>query len=294
MQVFSIRDIENLTGIKAHTLRIWERRYTFFEPNRKEKGHRIYSNEDLQQLLRIAFLYHSGMKISEIARLQPESVVEQVGLLSSQAPPDALLLQLVEASLQFDEARFSSLLEAAVERLGFEQCILRICYPLLERIGLLWMTNHVLPAQEHFCSYLIQHRIIAETDRLPKATPGPRSIVLFSPQGEYHELPLLFLHYLFRKWGWNTLYLGGNVSLSMLQECAGAPYTYLFLHLITNLTGMDLDVYYEQVYRAFPDKKLVLSGAGALRHQRQLVHLIPLATDEQIYRFIQDQDLGNT
>ena len=219
MHYFSIRDIENLCGIKAQTLRIWEVRYKIFLPKRKESNHRLYDNEDLKQLLRIAYLYRQGWKISKLAQLSPQQILEQVTATSEENKTGSFYTtQLLEKAIDFDQSGFYEVLDAAIEALGFETCIVHVCYPLLQKIGILWMTNHVIPAQEHFCSYLIQHRIIAATDALPLPQAGAPDILLFCPHGEYHELPIFFIHYLLRKSGWNSFYIGTSVPMELLQQ----------------------------------------------------------------------------
>ncbi|HVG15370.1 MAG TPA: MerR family transcriptional regulator [Chitinophagaceae bacterium] len=296
MQEFSIKDIENLCGIKAHTLRIWEQRYGFLLPKRKESLHRIYENEDLKKLLQVAFLYHSGWKISKIASLTPDGVAEQV----YQSEINSLnyknyITELIIAAIDFDEAAFTNILDKLISKIGFEKCITDICYPYLQRVGLLWMTSNVIPAQEHFSSYLIQHRIIAETEKLP-LPKGSWKIVLFGPQGEHHELPLLFIYYLLKKYGWSVIYLGGDIKIDVLKKCVDSDdIRFLFLHLITNFTGWEADGYFENLCRHFPDKNIIATGSVIHGMQRSFTNLSLLKSDKAIYDFIQQKPhLGNT
>jgi MerR family transcriptional regulator, light-induced transcriptional regulator len=294
MHYFSIRDIENLCGIKAQTLRIWEVRYKIFLPKRKESNHRLYDNEDLKQLLRIAYLYRQGWKISRLAQLRPQEILEQVVATAAENKTGSFYTtQLLEKAIDFDQSGFSRVLDTAIQALGFETCIVHVCYPLLQKIGILWMTSHVIPAQEHFCSYLIQHKIIATTDTLPLPQPGAPEILLFCPHGEYHELPIFFIHYLLRKTGWNSFYIGTSVSMDLLRQfVAGKNANFLFLHLITNFTGFTADDYLEQLCRAFPEKTIVASGAAALESQRQFTNLRLLRTDDEIYEFIGNKPIS--
>jgi MerR family transcriptional regulator, light-induced transcriptional regulator len=287
MQVFTIRDIENLTGIKAHTLRIWEQRYDLFTPRRKESQHRIYDNEDLKQLLRISFLYHSGMKVSKIAALSQGQITELVNQATvGNMNYRVFINQLIEAALDFDENRFIGILNQVTEKIGFENCVVDLCYPFLVKIGLLWSTNNVIPAQEHFTSYIIQNKIIVETEKLEVGNKLP-SIVLMSPKGEFHELPLLFINYLLKKAGWATVYLGSNIQTMDAAEVVNrVGIHYLYIHTLTNFTGLDIDDYFESVCKSFSDKKIVASGEGIQKVQRSFVNLILLRTEEQIYDFI--------
>lgn len=290
MQKFTIRDIENLTGIKAHTLRVWEQRYAFFQAQRKESMHRFYDNEDLKKLLRIAFLYHAGWKISRISDLGEEAVADEIRKAANapQSQEASYIIQLIEAALDFDEHTFSSLLDAITERIGFEDCMTQVCYPYLQKIGMLWSTNNVIPAQEHFTSYLIQNRIIRETELVSRKEKQEPGLVLFCPRGELHELPLLYINYLLKKNGRGTVYLGPNIELPIVQQVAALPgIRYIYLHLITNLTGSFLDDYFEQVCRLFPDKQIIASGAGTSGGQRTFANLTLLKSDREIYRFVE-------
>lgn len=287
MQTFSISDIENLTGIKAHTLRIWEQRFSFFQPKRKESKHRIYDNEDLKRLLRVAYLYHHGWKISKIATLSDEEMTQ----LMAQAPAgpdqyDSHISRLLEAMLDFQEYQFTSVLNEIIEKVGFENCIVQVCYPYLVRVGNLWATNHAIPAQEHFSSYLIQNRVLVETDKIA-LNDKPAEVVLICPQGEFHELPLLFLNYLLRKKGWSTIYLGTNIKIPALEELVQATQCpRIYLHLITNFTGYEVDDYLELLRKKFPEQQIIASGEGAQKAQRNFVNVQILRNDRMIYDFV--------
>ena len=292
MYQFMIRDIENLCGIKAHTLRIWEQRYQFLTPKRKESNHRLYDNGDLKKLLRISILYHRGWKVSKIAQLTPEQIIAEVHQKQTGTTNYQYFInQLLECALDFEKDGFSKQLQNIIEKVGFENCVVHVCYPLLQKIGILWMTNHVIPAQEHFCSYIIQHKIIAETDKLPTPSAAAPEILLFCPHGEYHELPLFFIDYLLKKNGWRTIFLGSNVSFDLLKQfTVTKKVSHLFLHVITNFTGFTLDEYFEQLCQLFPDKKIVTSGNVVFGLQRNFTNLTVLKSDAAIYDFVQRSD----
>ncbi|MDB5253791.1 MAG: hypothetical protein JWP27_2960 [Flaviaesturariibacter sp.] len=287
MHRFTIKDIENMCAIKAHTLRVWEQRYDFFKPQRKESKHRYYDNEDLKALLRVAYLYHGGWKISRIASLDTAAILSQVEAIR-QAHPESeqQILRLLEASVDFDEPKFNALLDQMIRTQGLEHTVVNVGYPFLQRVGMLWMTNHVVPAQEHFSSYLLQHKIIAETDKLPQAAPGAPQIAVFAPRGEHHELPLLFINYLLKKGGWQTIYLGSNIGLRDLPASLTASASHIYLHLITNFTGFEIDDYLEAVCRANPEKVVAASGVSVHVATRSFVNLRLLRSDAEILRFI--------
>ena len=288
MQSFTIRNIELLTGIKAHTLRIWEQRYSFFKAARKESKQRFYSNEDLKKLLCISFLYHNGWKVSKIAALPDHAIAEEV----EQTEPEntnyrTYVQRLLSAAIDFNEAAFLEVLNGLIKRIGFEKTLVDVCYPYLQRVGLLWDTNSVIPAQEHFSSYIIQNRLISETEKFSPSQNGPPEIVLFCPENAHHELPLLYLNYLLRKHDWKVLYLGKNIKLADLKEAARLPcIKYLYLHIITNFTGFSLDDYFETLRKTFPDKIIIASGKGVEQSQRSFVQLRLLKRDDQIHQFV--------
>lgn len=286
MQKFTIRDIENLTGIKAHTLRIWEQRYDFFTAQRKESHHRIYSNNDLKKLLRIAYLYHSGWKVSKIASLNEQNILDTVKAIEHAGSQQLSVLTLLHAAADFDELKFKQVLDDLIKSNGLEKTILNVCYPYLQKVGLLWMTNNVVPAQEHFSSYIIQHRIIAETDCLPPSNAADK-IILFSPDGEHHELPLLFINYALRKQQWRTVFFGCNVGWKKIKNVIEVDeIKIIYIHIITFLSRFEVDEYLEELCKAFPQKKVVVSGAAVQGTQRNFVNLQVLKTDEAIHNFI--------
>ncbi|HEV7621804.1 MAG TPA: MerR family transcriptional regulator [Flavisolibacter sp.] len=288
MHIFTIRDIENLTGIKAHTLRIWEQRFDVFTSKRKQSQHRFYDNEDLKKLLRIAFLYHNGWKISKIAALTENEVISEI---QNSKIVDSnyinYITRLIEAAIDFDESAFIEIIKDIKSKIGFEKCIIEVCYPYLKKLGLLWSTNNVIPAQEHFSSYIIQNMIIVETEQLSSATNG-KTILLSSPKGEFHELPLLFINYLLKKNKWTTLYLGPNIKIPEMQlVCSSKSVSYVYMHLLTNFTGFDATDYFEELSRSLPGINIIASGEGVKKIQRQFTNLTLLKTDQQIYDFIQ-------
>ncbi len=280
-----------LTGIKSHTLRIWEHRYDFFKAQRKESNLRYYTNDDLKKLLCISFLYHNGWKVSKIAALSDEEILQNAAAipLAGNNYPTAIQ-QLLTAAVDFNEAVFAGILNRLTEEIGFERLVTEVCYPYIVRVGLLWDTNRIIPAQEHFSSYIIQNKIISETEAFSATQTGDPEIVLFCPENEFHELPLLFINYLLRKHGWRVLYLGANVKLNDLKEVAQVPgIRVLYLHLITNFTGISIDDYFESLRKTFPDKIICASGKGIEQSQRNFVNMHLLRRDEEIYRFIEKQ-----
>jgi MerR family transcriptional regulator, light-induced transcriptional regulator len=288
MNFFSIRDIENLTGIKAHTLRIWEQRYQLFSPKRRESKHRFYDNEDLKYILRIAYLYNNGHKISQIAAFTQEQIMRMaLELKPNEDNFEVYINQLTEAAIDLDQVRFDRVLHNLVLHAGFEKSITKVLFPLLQRIGLLWLTGNVIPAQEHFASALIIKKMLVAIDGLEKPSNNcGRKVLLFTPVGELHEIPLLFMHYMLKKNGVPHIYLGKNVSLDMLDlVCKQHSVNQLYFHVITNLTRCDMKEYVCRLSRLFPDKEIVFSGALTCQCEGAPANVRRLMCNEEMLQF---------
>jgi MerR family transcriptional regulator, light-induced transcriptional regulator len=261
MHHFTIRDIENLSGIKAHTLRMWEQRYGLCVCKRKESKHRYYDNDDLRHILRIAYLYHQNYKISRIAQLSQKEIIQLSSRRNESDEYEPTVNQFIEASLDYDQHQFEMVFNGLLRTMGLEKSVEKVIYPFLDKIGLLWMTGHVLPAQEHFCSYLIQKTIIAAINALPTVINSENRFILFTPEGEGHELTLLFVQYLIKKKGIKTILLGKNVSMDIVKEyCTNQPASHLYFHLVTNFTNCAPEQYLSKLSAAFADKKIIASG----------------------------------
>lgn len=288
MNVFSIRDIENLTGIKAHTLRIWEQRYQLFCPKRRESKHRFYDNEDLKFILRIAYLYNNGYKISQIAGLTQNQIMQMaLELKPNDDNFEIYINQLTEAAIDLDQRRFDKILHTLVLHAGFEKSVIRVLFPLLKKLGLLWLTGNVIPAQEHFASALIIKKMLVAIDGLEKPIPnGNRKVLLFTPVGELHEIPLLFMHYMLKKNGVPQVYLGKNVSLEMLElVCNQHSVNQLYFHVITNLTRCDIKEYVCRLSRLFPEKEIIFSGSHACQCEGAPANVRRLGCNEELLEF---------
>ncbi|MEJ7740779.1 MAG: MerR family transcriptional regulator [Chitinophagaceae bacterium] len=262
MNHFSIKDIERMSGIKAHTLRIWEQRHGLRFCKRKASLHRYYDNEDLKQILRIAYLYHNGYKISRIATLSPDEVKSLAITSIGDNSYDIFINQMIEASIDYDQPRFERVIHNALLHLGFERTVVNVFYPFMEKIGLLWITDHVIPAQEHFSSYLIQKRIIIAIDGLDIiAKDNDQIVLIFSPEGELHEIPLLVMQYILRKHGIKTVYLGCNICLKeLVYYCKHKPVTHLYFHLITNFIHKEPEEYLKCLQENLGSKNIIASG----------------------------------
>jgi len=212
MSQFSISDLEQLSGIKAHTIRMWEQRYGLLRPVRTATNIRTYSDDDLRRLLNVTTLCGRGQRISQVAKLSDAEISEAVLACCDDAHDYHRQVNgLLAAMLGLDEPRLNQLLNEATHQLGFEEMMLRVAYPLLQRIGLMWLAGTMDMAQEHLLAHLLRQKILAVTDALPAVPIQARRWVLFLPADELHELALLFMNYLLRARGHHTLYLGQNI-----------------------------------------------------------------------------------
>ncbi|MDZ4758620.1 MAG: MerR family transcriptional regulator [Bacteroidota bacterium] len=212
MARFSIRDIEKFTGVKAHTLRIWEQRYNILTPKRTDTNIRYYDDADLKQLLGISILLNNGYRISKAAcmcRTEVDGIVREITEKNSSSTNQ--IMALVSAMLELDEQAFNKLLDTQILQLGFENTVIKVLFPFLKHLGMLWMTGTVHPAHEHFVSNLIKQKIYVATEgQIPKYGSDSPKFLLYLPEGESHEIGLLFANYVLRNRGHQTIYLGQN------------------------------------------------------------------------------------
>ncbi len=218
--VFSIKDLENLSGIKAHTIRIWEKRYGLLEPMRSETNIRHYNVENLQKLLNVTLLYNNNYKISKIALLSPEKIAElvhQIGV--SENSVNHVLANFKLAMMNFDEALFLKTYNELEQEKDFSAIFFDVLIPLLHEIGVLWQTDTITPAHEHFISYLIKQKLLVNIEKLQSAPKDSnQTFVLFLPPNEIHELGLLYLNYEILRNGHKTIFLGPSIPLESLTD----------------------------------------------------------------------------
>lgn len=218
---FSIKDLENLTGIKAHTIRIWEKRYDLLNPERSDTNIRSYSLASFQKLLNISYLNNNGLKISKIAELKEEEIPIKVREIASRAQiEDHAINAFKMAMINFDQVLFYSTYNNLIETNTFSDIFYKIFLPLLDEIGLLWQTNTITPAHEHFISVHIKQKILLNIERLQSLQPKPnsRTFVLFLPENEVHDIGLLFVNYQLRSKGYHTIFLGESVPKESLTD----------------------------------------------------------------------------
>jgi MerR family transcriptional regulator, light-induced transcriptional regulator len=264
MGAYTIRELENLSGIKAHTIRIWEKRYGLIAPQRTSTNIRTYCDTELKKLLNISILNRNGIKISRIAQLSTDEIVEKINQYSREASnTDSQIESLTIAMIDLDEFRFEQVLARSIIQLGFEETVTRVLYPFFVRIGLMWQTGSVNPAQEHFITNLIKQKFFVAIDGIiVRDIPGTRRFVFFLPEGELHEIGLLFFCYLAKKRGHRVLYLGQSVPFNDLVTIPSIrKIDYLVTSFTSSFNGNDLAAYVHQLANIFRDQHIIVSGS---------------------------------
>ena len=233
MNAFTIKDLENLSGIKAHTIRIWEQRYSLLSPQRTETNIRYYSNDELQKVLNIALLNKYGYKISHIDRMSMADMNEKILALSqAEAQQERIVNELISCMANIQIEEFEQLLDAYIRSKGIEKAIIQILFPFLERIGILWLTNHINPAQEHLVTNIIRQKLIV---------------------------------------GIKVLYLGANVPLKDVEYVAALKSPdYLYAHLTSVANNFNFEKFLIGAFNRMPDRKIIVSGALTQSYKKKI------------------------
>lgn len=288
MQQFTIRQIEQLSGIKAPTLRIWEKRYNLIAPDRSEGRQRIYTNEDLRSILKVVYLYEKGMRISKIAKMKEQQLLQQISDIGGTVDNfSGVIPMLIEASISLDSRRIHHIFNSIESDHGFEDLVLRIIYPFLEKLGRAWVTGKILPNNEHFVSHLITSKILFGIEHLPVVKESDKTVVLFQPQGEFHEIPILFMQYLFKKQGWKTVQFGCNVSIHEVAEySADKNITHIYSHLVTNLGEESPLAFIKKLGAEFAGKKIAVGGNLVQKIKAAGTGVLLLQNEKEVFDYI--------
>lgn len=293
MGTYSIKDLEQLSGIKAHTLRVWEQRYGIIQPSRTPTKIRYYDDADLRLVLNISFLNRNGHKISKIAKMTGDEIQNTVMRISdSNLEFPNQVNALVIAMVNLDEERFEKIISTNTLQFGFENTMLHIIYPFLERIGILWQTGSINPAHEHFMSNLIRQKLIVAIDgQIRSQNPNASKYLLFLPEGEQHELSLLFSAYIIKSRHNKVIYLGTSLPLkdiSLVDELYKPDYV---VTIITSYpSAEEIPVYLEELKRQCAGKELLISGYQALqvKDKIELDGVTIFAKIEEMMAFVEE------
>ena len=262
MNAFTIKDIENLTGIKAHTIRIWEQRYSFLNPNRTGTNIRVYSNEELKTVLNIALLNKYGFKISHIAQMNEKELKNKIlSLTNSQAQQERIVNEMLNCMIDIDFEQFESILDKHISRLGIEKSITQIIFPFLERVGILWLTSNINPAQEHLITNIIRQKIILGIETVTSIFNSSKLCIVFLPEGEHHELGILFIHYLLKSKGIKVIYLGANVPIADIEYlCKIKSPDFIYSHLTSLAHNFNFEKFLNFIGQKIPNQPAIISG----------------------------------
>lgn len=275
MNSFVISQLEQYSGIKSHTIRMWEQRYNALTPNRSKGNTRYYDNSQLRRLLNIVSLSESGYKVSDLARMQDSEInkilAEKLsGLKDLNNPNEYYISQLIGAGISYDEQYFEKVLSHCMLKFGIDKTYVEIIYPMISRVGLMWANESLPPAQEHFMSNLIRQKLFTAIDALAPPVKNDKWI-LFLPENEFHEIGLLYANFIIKRAGANVIYLGSNVPVSTLNSAVNdiKPTNFLFF-LVHYDSPEECQSYINLLSNKFPGVKLNISGNEKLISQLKL------------------------
>jgi DNA-binding transcriptional MerR regulator len=262
MNAFTIKDLENLSGIKAHTIRIWEQRYAFLKPQRTTTNIRYYTNSDLKTLLNVSLLNKNGFKISHINRMNGDEIRGKIlSLTHEDAKNERIINDVIQAMIDLDIYAFEDVLDTVIRVEGYDKTITSIIFPFLQRIGILWLTNHMNPAQEHLVSNIVRQKIIVGINALSRNLNAEKTVVVYLPENEYHELGILYAHYLFKADNAKVLYLGASVPLEDLEYIVAKKNpNFLYTHITSHSYNAKFEKYLNSLHARIPNTPIIMTG----------------------------------
>jgi MerR family transcriptional regulator, light-induced transcriptional regulator len=292
MANYSIKDLEKISGIKAHTIRIWEQRYDLLTPVRSETNIRSYNDDQALKLLNVSILIQSGYKISEVAKLATEEISKKLDTVyKDQNQHDSKhfiqINHIIKATLIYDQASFESEFLTALIKYGFEGTFENILYPVLNKIGQLWTKDQLNPSQEHFLINLIKQKLYAEIEKTPLPINPVKKFVLFLPEWEDHEIGLLYGNYLLKKNSLMVTFLGSKVPAhNLVNTIATVKPHYLLTFLSAAITNKTLNSYFSELLNFSETKILVSGNYGIIRHLESNDKIEFLKTVDSFKNFI--------
>ena len=278
---YSIKDLEILSGIKAHTIRIWEKRYNLLVPDRTDTNIRYYSDNDLRKILNVSLLVRNGYRISRVAAWNEKKVADTVLEVSeSKTSKNDYIERLMLLVINFDQSDFSRLTDEIIRQMGLEEAVPQVFFNLFARIGIYWQVGSVFPAQEHFVTYLFRQKLIGEIEKMGEDAPKGKTILFFLMENELHELSLLYYAYLARKYGYQVIYLGQSVPFSDLKKVSLQLKTdYVFSAFVNSIQKEDLESYLEDLKNVFDHHKIFITGGQVQFHTPELPRNVKVVKD---------------
>ena len=271
MTVYSIKDLEHLSGIKAHTIRIWEKRYGLLDPNRTDTNIRSYSDHDVRRILNVAMLVKSGFKISIVASYDEAKLQAEVIRINRNANnPDKDIDQLLFHTVNLDTLGFERMIDKIIGEFGFSKAIQQVVFPFFERIGILWQAGSIFTAHEHFVSNLIRNHLICEADKF-KSNQESKSALFFLRENEWHELGLLYFNFLAAQAGFRCVYLGQSLPFEDLSNLLTAnKYDFVCTSFVHAFDKPELELYLANLSLAFNQNKIFIAGRQIAIHKPKL------------------------
>jgi MerR family transcriptional regulator, light-induced transcriptional regulator len=271
MDNFSIADLARYSGIKPHTIRIWEKRYRALKPTRSIGNTRHYDTAQLKRLLNISGLLDTEHKVSELCSMTDEQLMALNNKFlthTEPAPADYFISQLVSAALTYNESQFANIFSHCLLRYGMRDTYMQVLFPALVRVGMMWLTDAIPVANEHFISNLIRQKLFTAIDSLPPPKPESASWILFLPENEFHEIGLLLASYLIRLSGQKVIYLGGNLpELSLKAAVKDLKPDFLLLFLVHRDQTRNIQKYVEQLGKTPLVKKIYIAANNTVTQQ---------------------------
>ncbi|XOV67809.1 MAG: MerR family transcriptional regulator [Fluviicola sp.] len=281
---YSIKDLENLTDIKAHTIRIWEQRYGLLSPKRTDTNIRYYEDQDLKKLLNVNLLYTKGYKISKIAALSDEEILEKSKeiIMNERKWDDDEVDVLLMGIIELDEDKILNILTRIYKEHGIEHLFARTIGPLLIKMGELWQLNSLSVGHEHFFSNLYRGFVLARTSELDTSEKNDKKVLMFLPPNEEHELSLLIYQYMFKREGWQVYYLGVSVPFEDLKISYDQIQPDLTVtSLIAKSSEKEFETIIEGIQSVIPAKELVLSGGMSATYKDKLADGVRIIESEK-------------
>jgi MerR family transcriptional regulator, light-induced transcriptional regulator len=259
---YSIKDLEVLSGIKAHTIRIWEKRYKLLTPDRTGTNIRFYSDEELRKIMNVSLLVNKGFKISKVAKLNPVELRDKVLLVTASKTSESDYIErLILFMLNFNTNEFNALTDEIIKNIGFENAVVNVFFELFQRIGTYWQVGSIFPAQEHYVTNIFRQKLIAEINRPENSKRNGLTILFFLHENELHEISLLFYSYLAQKRGYNLIYLGQFVPMEDLAKIQHhLKIDFVFTAFINSIAKEMLENYLLELKNIFDHQKIFITG----------------------------------
>jgi methanogenic corrinoid protein MtbC1 len=268
---FTIKDIENLSGIKAHTIRIWEQRYSFLKPQRTDTNIRYYCGDELKNILNVSLLNKYGYKISSICSMSQEEISQKISEIEDEAMHNEYLInEMIKKMIDLDMHSFEKIIDDHLAKWGMDKSVMQLIIPFMEKVGLLWYSGHIKPVQEHLVNTLIRQKLISCIEGTIAVEKLDKTFLLFLPEGERHEMGLLCIYYLLKTRGAGIIYLGANVPTKDLDYIVSEKKPdFIYTHLTSPAPNFNFERFLKTL-SAIPSASSLVSGAITQDYKKKL------------------------